>query len=171
MEKNTPAKRNLELIVLWTNSLTSHLNNNYIIAERPRTKWHICTFHLKRLWPTTRSWCACPVSMVELCEIMFTEELIELFMCVIEDRIACKTTTMPTNGNTFNSAKRRAHTMLAQYYFLLFLNWYGHSFRLVRFGWDQSNDIIIHFSKWNYKYLQLHIDCDPSVLFSFWWIK
>lgn len=51
------------------------------------------------------------VSVVELCEIMFTEGLIELFICVIDDHIACKMTTMPTNGKTLNSAKRRAYNV------------------------------------------------------------
>lgn len=57
---------------------------------------------------------------------MFTEELIELFMCD-----ACKMTKLPMNGNTSNSAKGRVYNNVVGQYFII-SNWNDH-FNLV--GW------------------------------------
>ena len=74
-QKNQSKKKSWVDCFVESNSLTRHLNN-IIIIERP----HEMTY----LYVSFETIVAEPrlcVSVVELCEFMFTEEQIELFMC------------------------------------------------------------------------------------------
>lgn len=73
------AKNNPELIVVQRNSLAGHLNNNYIIAERP--------YEMKYLDHTFETIANDP--MLKLC---LRKHWLNC-LCVIDDFIACKITT------------------------------------------------------------------------------